>query len=356
MSQSGSILASGGGGGGASSFPADTGTATQLAGVLNIFGGATAPETTVNINTAGSGNTISIALNNTIFWPGTDSTGTTGVIYFDTETFLHSWDGLGGASNSVFLGRGAGSLSVLNNPNSIGVGALSLSNSSSGENVAVGVGALNGVTGGGGNVAIGHQSMQNGTSTMDGNVAVGFQSLINLQSGDSNVAIGDSAGTGWTTTENNNVAISHAGVLGDSGVMRLGTSGDQTSCFIAGIYTASIGATNHAVFIDNDGKLGVGIATLPYTNVNTTPYVVLATDEYLGVDSSGGAITVQLPNAPVVGRVFIIKDRTGSAATNAITVTTVGGAVNIDGATTFVMNTAFESVQVLFDGTTYQIF
>jgi hypothetical protein len=99
-----------------------------------------------------------------------------------------------------------------------------------------------------------------------------------------------------------------------------------------------------------------GSSTLTYTNVNTTPYVVLATDEYLGVDSSGGPITVQLPNAPAVGRVFIVKDRTGSAFANNITITTVGGAVLIDGSPSFVMNTAYESAEVLFDGTTYQIF
>lgn len=99
-----------------------------------------------------------------------------------------------------------------------------------------------------------------------------------------------------------------------------------------------------------------GIFTLNYTNVNTTPYVVLTTDEYLGVDSSGGAIQINLPNAPSTGRVFTIKDRTGSANTNNITVTTVGGVVNIDGATTYVMNTQYAAISVLFDGTTYQIF
>ncbi len=99
-----------------------------------------------------------------------------------------------------------------------------------------------------------------------------------------------------------------------------------------------------------------GADLLAYTNVNTTPYVVLTTDEYLGVDCSGGAITIQLPNAPSTGRVFYIKDRTGSANTNNISVTTVGGAVNIDGVTTYTMNTQYASINVLFDGSTYQIF
>ena len=101
---------------------------------------------------------------------------------------------------------------------------------------------------------------------------------------------------------------------------------------------------------------GGGSTTYVYTNVNTTPYVVLNADQFLSVDSSGSAIQVNLPNAPTTGRFLIIKDRTGNAVVNNITVTTVGGAVLIDGATTFVMNTNYESIQVLFNGTSYEVY
>jgi hypothetical protein len=86
--------------------------------------------------------------------------------------------------------------------------------------------------------------------------------------------------------------------------------------------------------------------------------VVLSTDQYLGVDSSGGAIFIQLPNAPATGKTFVIKDRTGSANSiaNNIYVTTVGGAVTIDGSTSYTMNTQYAAINVLFDGSTYQIF
>ncbi len=99
-----------------------------------------------------------------------------------------------------------------------------------------------------------------------------------------------------------------------------------------------------------------GTTTLTYTLVNTTPYVVLSTDEYLGVDSSGGAITIQLPNAPVTGRTYTIKDKTGSSATFNISVTTVGGVVTIDGGTSFVMNTTYQSIDVIFNGISYEVF
>lgn len=98
-----------------------------------------------------------------------------------------------------------------------------------------------------------------------------------------------------------------------------------------------------------------GTTILTYTNVTTSPYVVLTTDDYLSVNTAS-AITVQLPNAPGTGRVFYIKDRTGNAASNNITVTTVGGVVTIDGSTSYVMNTAFEAISVIFGTSGYEVF
>lgn len=99
-----------------------------------------------------------------------------------------------------------------------------------------------------------------------------------------------------------------------------------------------------------------GGSAFTYTNVNSSPYVVLPADQYLGVDCSGAPITIQLPNAPSTGRVFVIKDRTGSSATNTITVTTVGGVVLIDGAASRAMILNYSSLNLLFDGTTYQVY
>lgn len=99
-----------------------------------------------------------------------------------------------------------------------------------------------------------------------------------------------------------------------------------------------------------------GQAFYAYTNVNTTPYVVLLTDEFLSVDCSGGPITVQLPNTPTTGQSWIIKDRTGNAQINNITVTTVGGVKTIDGVTSYVMNTKLSSIEVIYNGTNYEIF
>ena len=99
--------------------------------------------------------------------------------------------------------------------------------------------------------------------------------------------------------------------------------------------------------------------TAPLTVTSVTnaasPYTVLAADQLLACQTSGGTITVKLPNAPTTGRVIYIKDSNGAAATSNITVTTVGGTVTIDGATTYTMATNYQSVSVVFDGSNYSI-
>lgn len=103
----------------------------------------------------------------------------------------------------------------------------------------------------------------------------------------------------------------------------------------------------------------VVIAYAPtYTNVTNamSPYSTTVTDNFISVNVTAGAVTIRLPNAPASSRVFTIKDRVGLAGANNITITTVGGAVNIDGATSFVMNTAYEAMSLLFNGTSYEIY
>lgn len=73
-----------------------------------------------------------------------------------------------------------------------------------------------------------------------------------------------------------------------------------------------------------------------------------STDHIVLVDSSGGAVTVTLPAAPVSGTIYQIKDSGGSAEANNITV--AGNGNNIDGAADFVMGVDYQSATVIFDG------
>lgn len=84
------------------------------------------------------------------------------------------------------------------------------------------------------------------------------------------------------------------------------------------------------------------------------PYAVLTTD-YIVEVNTGSARTIQLPNAPTTGQQFVIKDVTGTASSFNISLTTVGGAVTIDGATTYTINTNYAAIKVYFNGTSYFI-
>ena len=94
-----------------------------------------------------------------------------------------------------------------------------------------------------------------------------------------------------------------------------------------------------------------------YTSVNhaASPYTALSTDNFISCDTSTGTITIKLPNAPVSSKVYTIKDRAGNAATSNITITTVGGIDTIDGSTTYTINTNFEAINVIFNGTNYEV-
>jgi hypothetical protein len=96
-----------------------------------------------------------------------------------------------------------------------------------------------------------------------------------------------------------------------------------------------------------------------YTNVThaMSPYTVLVTDYYLSVDCSGGIVTLNFPNAPTFKQVWVVKDRTGSSATNNISITTPGGTVTFDGQTTYTINTNYEALNLLANATpTYEVF
>lgn len=119
---------------------------------------------------------------------------------------------------------------------------------------------------------------------------------------------------------------------------------------LGGVGISTVGAGN-TVTINAD-------TTLPYTEIDfaDSPYTVLATDAFISVDTSGGAITVLLPNTTTTGREVVVKDRTGNGITNNITITTVGGLVNIDGAVTYVLDDDYDSVDILFGSSVYQTF
>jgi hypothetical protein len=95
---------------------------------------------------------------------------------------------------------------------------------------------------------------------------------------------------------------------------------------------------------------------IPYVDVNVSPYIVALNDNYISVDTSALSIAVQLPDAPILNKTFIVKDRIGQAAVRNITVTTVSGAILIDGVLNYLMNVNYQAAQFLWNGASYEVF
>lgn len=81
-------------------------------------------------------------------------------------------------------------------------------------------------------------------------------------------------------------------------------------------------------------------------------YTVKGCDYFIGASSSS-AHTITLPASPITGILYRIKDVTGSALINNITVS--GNGNNIDGAATYAINQNYGSIDVLFNGTTWSV-
>jgi hypothetical protein len=282
-------------------------------------------------------------------------------------------------NNNTIMGQSAGN-GTLSGSENTGFGKNILQDLTSGSgNVALGYLALTSVTSGNENISIGAGSC--GTLTTGQlNTAIGSDAL-NVSIGSRNIALGNLAGSGYSGAESNNIIIGNIGVAAESNTLRLGTNGSgngqQNRCFVAGVDGVNVGSVA-TVVTENGNQLGTAIITAGtgititpgantitiansavtpnYTNVNTSPYTVLANDYYLSVDSSGGPIILRFPDTPTLSKTYVVKDRLGTSGTNSITITTPSGIDLIDGATSFVMNTNFESVFIIGNGTSYEIY
>jgi hypothetical protein len=153
------------------------------------------------------------------------------------------------------------------------------------------------------------------------------------------------------------MAITNSVNASSQGYQVLNTS---TGVWSGRTFTAGTGIsiTNGDGTAGNTTIASSGTTTLTVTSVNfaASPYTVLSTDQFIAVQSSGGAITIRLPNAPGTGRTYIIKDANGAAATSNISITTVGGTITIDGQTTYTLVSNYGSISVIYDGANYEVF
>jgi hypothetical protein len=131
-------------------------------------------------------------------------------------------------------------------------------------------------------------------------------------------------------------------------------------------------ASNNIILNSTNGNLTFtnGVGNILNLTVNPSPiisyvdiggpyprvYNASVTTEYISCDTSG-LITINLPSAGVAqGESWIIKDRTGQANVNNITIQSLVGGKTIDTAANYIINTTFGSVRILYNGTNYEVY
>lgn len=295
-----------GGAGGVVQFTTDAGVVLPAAGNINVVGGGT-----TNITTSGAGSTITVAVIPSPSFAGTTTVAT----------------GLVATAGNIIAS--AGNISAT-------AGSVS-----AGTSVAAGttVTAGTGITATTGNIVATAGAVSANTTVTAGTNLVGTTGLSVAAFGFGSII---SNGTGVFSSIN-----------GTDGQVLIAATGAAPAW-------ASITAGANITITPGPNTLtiasGTGAATLDYISTAASPYVAAADDYYISSDATAGARTIQLPDAPAVGRAFVVKDQVGISGTNNITITTVGGVVLIDGATTYVLNTNYQSAQFIFNGTSYEVY
>jgi hypothetical protein len=176
-----------------------------------------------------------------------------------------------------------------------------LNNTTGGGNTASGLQALTNNTTGNSNTASGAQALYyNTTGTY--NTASGVSALQDNTTGNNNIAIGLNAAENVSGGNSNNIHIGSLGSSGDSGAIRIGTSGTQISADIAGIYGTGVGGTNSSVCIDNTGLLGT--VNCPAAGTGTITGVTAGTG--LAGGGTSGNVTLSIAsNACGAGNALI---------------------------------------------------
>lgn len=82
-------------------------------------------------------------------------------------------------------------------------------------------------------------------------------------------------------------------------------------------------------------------------------YAVLADDDYIAITLLAVPFQINLPATPTLGDTFTIKDTTGDAGTNNVTVS--GNGNNVDGSTTFLLSQPYAAAIFTFTGSQWSV-
>lgn len=158
-----------------------------------------------------------------------------------------------------------------------------------------------------------------------------------------------------------NRAVLTTGATGIPVVTALAIDGQLIIGSTAGVPAAATLTAGSRISITNASNSITITATdqtiLPITFITdmSSPYTVLSSDYFISVRSFNNPVTILLPNTTTTGRVIIIKD-TDTSGVISIPISTPGGVVLIDGSTTYTMNVPLQSINLIWDGTSYEVF
>jgi hypothetical protein len=143
----------------------------------------------------------------------------------------------------------------------------------------------------------------------------------------------------------------------ETGNIESASTTDSTSTFTGSIITAGGAGIAKNLHVGGTGNF-TGALNAPVVGVTTitdaqSPYTVLASDAYIGVDNSANAVTVNLP-AGTAGRKITIYDYAGTASLGTITINRAS-TNTINGSTSTTLTTNYQSVTLLFTGGNWTI-
>jgi len=211
--------------------------ATQLSGALPL---AQLPASVVTNNESSSVTMDNLTLDGTLNLPGELIIKSGGDLLMYTDTNLNFFSGPY-AGDSFTSGREntADGYQALGSITSGGLNTASgfetlIKNETGSDNTADGADAL-------------YQNLSGGLNTAVGFSALGALGFTNGAGGYDNIALGASAGAAFQGNESYNIDIGNIGVIGESGVVRIGTPGFQTAAYIAGEIFGDGGLTNLSI-------------------------------------------------------------------------------------------------------------
>lgn len=164
----------------------------------------------------------------------------------------------------------------------------------------------------------------------------------------------DNAGT-IVSIEGPNVAINTTS--GSNNLTTIGEDSGTSRVVINSADDMEINSPNNVVMTVQALQVDGGFV-YKYARINTTSYQIVKSDYFIGMDTTGGPLTVLLDAAPVVGQAVIIEDVGGSADANQIVVDGNGLNINVPNGIsqgTLTINTVYTGFLFVFNGVAWSV-